>query len=91
MKRTRELTATHYRRSIKRSGSGNIRNADLQIYCPICGATLTADLVRNSEGTTDAKAAHVCSRVRKNGAKDSDFRSTRNGSTVQKPKSLGEG
>jgi hypothetical protein len=91
MKKTRELTTTHYRRSIKRSGSGNIQNADLQIYCPICGAPLTADLVRNSEGITDTKAAHVCSLARKNGAKDSDSRSTRNRSTPQKPESLGEG
>ena len=91
MKRTRELTTTHYRRSIKRSASGNIQNVDFPLHCPICGATLTADLVNNSEGTTDAKAGHVCSLARKNGAKDSDSRSPRNGSTVQKPKSLEEG
>ena len=91
MKKTRELTTTHYRRSIKRSASGNMQNVDLPLHCPTCGAGLSADLVKNSEGTTDAKAAHVCSRARKNGTKDSDSRSPRNGSTVQKPKSLGEG
>jgi hypothetical protein len=91
MKKTCELTATHYRRSIKRSAAPNTPTVDLPLHCPTCGARLSADLVKNSEGKKDDRAAHMCSRARKNGAKDSDSRSTRNGSTPQKPGSLGEG
>jgi hypothetical protein len=91
MKKTRELSTTYYRRSIKRSISGNRQNVNLPLHCPTCGAGLTAELVKNSEGKKEDKAAHVCSPARKNGATHSDSGSTRNGSNVQKPKSLGEG
>lgn len=91
MKRIRELTATHYRRSIKRSVSGNMQNVDLPLQCPICGAPLTADLVKSSGPEQRSKSGHVCSPACQNGATDSDARSTRSRSTSQKPKSLGEG
>jgi hypothetical protein len=94
MKRTRELTATHYRRSIKRSASEsastNIPNVDLPLRCPICGALLSAGLAMESEEKAGAKAMHVCTPARKNGTTKTDSRSTRNGSTWQKPESLGE-
>jgi len=91
MKKTRELIATHYRRSIKKSTSGNVQDVDLQNHCPICGACLSADLVKNSEPEQRPKSGHVCSSTRKDGANGSESRGTRNGSTPQKPESLGEG
>lgn len=57
VKRTRELTAIHYRRSVKRSASPSIQNVDLQIHCPLCGTRLSADLVKNSGDKKGAKAA----------------------------------
>jgi hypothetical protein len=90
MKKTRELTTTHYRRSIKRSASGKVQNIDLPLDCPICGARLTADPINKSEGTKDTKSVHVCSLARRNGT-TKDFRNTKNGSTRQKPESSGEG
>jgi hypothetical protein len=89
MKKTRELIATHYRRSIKRSASPNIPNVDLPLHCPICGARLSVAPVKNSRQEKDPKSAKACSPARKNGTTDS--RNTEEGSTLQKPKSSGEG
>lgn len=69
MKRTRELTATHYRRSIKRSASPDLQNIDPQRRCPVCGALLSTSPVKKSEEKEGVKVAHVCSIARKNGAK----------------------
>ena len=65
MKKTRELTATHYRRSLKRSASGNVQNVDLQLHCPICGARLDVNIGKNSEEKDGATPAHVCSPMKK--------------------------
>ncbi len=81
MKRIRELTATQYRRSIKRSVSGNSQNVDLQLRCPICGARLSADLVKNSEGKKDANAAHVCSPMKKGHHEGGLSQQEKNGTT----------
>lgn len=67
MKRTRELTATHYRRSIKRSASPNTQDVDFQRRCPTCGALLSTSSVKNSEQKERAK--DVCCPECKNGAK----------------------
>ena len=59
MKKVRELTTTHYRRSVRRSTSGRKpQNVEVPLHCPICGARLTADLIKNSEGTEDTRTAH---------------------------------
>lgn len=57
MKRTRELTAIHYRRSVKRSASPSIQSVDLQVRCPVCGTRLSADLVKNSGDKKGAQTA----------------------------------
>jgi hypothetical protein len=67
MKKTSELTATHYRRLVKRSASGKIRSVDLQLQCPICGARLSTDIIKNLEQEKDTKSTHACSPARKNG------------------------
>lgn len=46
MRRTRELTSIHYRRSIKRSASQRLHG-----YCPVCGSPLEV-IVVNEPGET---------------------------------------
>ncbi len=60
MKRTQELTAIHYRRSVKRPLSPSPQNADLQDRCPVCGTRLAVVFVQSSE---DAKGAHAAQKV----------------------------
>lgn len=57
MKRTRELTAIHYRRTVKRSVSPNLQKADLQGRCPVCGARLAVSFVRDSNDAEGDNAA----------------------------------
>jgi hypothetical protein len=45
MKRTRELTSVHYRRSVKRLASLDVQNQSLQCRCPVCSTPLEAILV----------------------------------------------
>lgn len=49
MKRTRELTCIHYRRSIKRPASPNVQSQDLQSRCPVCGSPLEAVFISEPE------------------------------------------
>jgi hypothetical protein len=47
MRRTRELTSIHYRRSVKRpSASQGLRG-----YCPVCGSALEVIVVNEPEET----------------------------------------
>ena len=48
MRRTRELTSIHYRRSIKRSASQRLHG-----YCPVCGSALEAIVVNEAEETRE--------------------------------------
>jgi hypothetical protein len=60
MKRIQELTAIHYRRSVKRSAFPNTQNVDLQGRCPVCGARLAVIVAKDSmnrEGANTAQKA----------------------------------
>jgi hypothetical protein len=46
MRRTRELTSIHYRRSVKRTASQGPRG-----YCPVCGSALEASVVNEPAET----------------------------------------
>lgn len=52
MKRTRELSVIHYRRSVKRSVSRTFPS-----HCPACGSSLPAGAV-NEAGQTQRTAAN---------------------------------
>ena len=57
MKRTRELTAIHYRRSIRTSASSNVQNLELQGDCPVCGTRLAVSLGKDSADRAGVNAA----------------------------------
>jgi hypothetical protein len=51
MKRTREVTAIHYRRSVRRSASPDLQSQALGDRCPVCGSPLEAGPVNDPEDT----------------------------------------
>jgi hypothetical protein len=57
MKRTRELTSIHYRRSVKRRASVNVQSRGLQSHCPSCGTSLEVVLVSDPGYGGSPKAA----------------------------------
>jgi len=54
MKRTRELTAIHYRRSVKRPVS-----QELRACCPVCGSPLDVVVVATSNPGDPRSGGHI--------------------------------
>ncbi len=48
MRRTRELTAIHYRRSITVPVSPDVLSCDLHTQCPVCNSALEWSLVKEA-------------------------------------------
>lgn len=51
MKQTREVTAIHYRRSVRRPASPDLQSRALRSHCPVCGSPLEAVPVNDPEDT----------------------------------------
>ena len=56
MKRTRELTSIHYRRTVTKPSSSDIQSQSHYSTCPICGAPLEAVFVSEPTGTAGPQA-----------------------------------
>jgi hypothetical protein len=63
MKRIREITAIHYRRSIKSPASPSVQNPGLQSKCPVCSAPLEAILVSDPWHCEGLRAPKISFRV----------------------------
>ena len=51
MKRTKEVTAIHYRRSVRRLAFPDLQAHALRSHCPLCSSPLEAVLVNAPEDT----------------------------------------
>jgi len=55
VKRTRELTSIHYRRTVTKPSSSGVQGQS-HAHCPICGAPLQAVVVSEPTGTAGTQA-----------------------------------
>ncbi len=62
MRRTREVTSIHYRRSVKRPVSPDFSRPDLRGRCPVCGSTLEVILGNQQTGARSTQACQSDSR-----------------------------